>query len=687
MAAGVLLHVGCAGQDRAAPAAAQIQSGPAKADDFLVVDCLLPGQLRKLGRQLTYLGPRRAIKTSARDCEIRGGEYVAYDRANYATALKVWLPLAEQGDAPAQTYVGEIFEKGLGVPPDYDAAATWYRRAAESGYSRAAINLGNLFEQGLGVAKDPAQALNWYRRAAGLSQLTFEIVPGKTEAELQGSRIQIAQLRSQLDAKQIELEKTQGELEPARRRLEDLERDVKELRAKLESPAPSVPDKPGQRGDAGGTERRKDEAALAAKEKEIAVLSERIGSMETQGGLKQEVANLRQALVQAEAELVPLKAGLQSLKHEMAQGGPRIEFKQVQLVEPEIIASTRDIQVRQVAVPAGTRSWIVVGRVASDAVLKSLAINERQQPLNRENVFRIHLAVADRQLRIVATDRQDRRSTQEWLLPAVGQDGGRQSKKDPILLTLSQRSQLARSLGTYHALVIGNNNYRQVAPLRTPVNDAQEVAKVLREQYRFRVTLLTDSTRYDMLSALNELRGKLTKEDNLLIYYAGHGHLDARSGRGYWLPVDAEANTNTNWIANEDITSILDAMQVRQLLLVADSCYSGTLSGSAMGKPERGKSQEQEFRIIEQMAQKRSRVVMTSGGVQPVLDSGGGTHSVFAEVFLNVLRDNDGVLLGQDLFGRVQLQVAEKALAQQPQYAPIKAGHEVGDFVFARPAS
>jgi len=75
----------------------------AKAEDFLVVDCLLPQQLRRLGRSMTYAAPRRALKTTTRDCEIRGGEYVSYDRANYATALKVWLEGAKQGDAKSQT--------------------------------------------------------------------------------------------------------------------------------------------------------------------------------------------------------------------------------------------------------------------------------------------------------------------------------------------------------------------------------------------------------------------------------------------------------------------------------------------------------------------------------------------------------------------------------------------------------
>ncbi|HSN72848.1 MAG TPA: hypothetical protein VLT59_15130, partial [Steroidobacteraceae bacterium] len=78
---------------------------------LLIVDCLLPGQVRKLGGQMTYMSPRRPVRTTVSDCEIRGGEYVAYDRANYATALKVWMPQALCGDTVAQTHVGEIFEK------------------------------------------------------------------------------------------------------------------------------------------------------------------------------------------------------------------------------------------------------------------------------------------------------------------------------------------------------------------------------------------------------------------------------------------------------------------------------------------------------------------------------------------------------------------------------------------------
>ena len=145
------------------------RAAPGRAEALFVVDCLLPGQVRKLG-QMTFLTARRPIKTSAQDCEIRGGEYVAYDRADYRASLNVWLPQAQEGDKEAQTYVGEIYEKGLGVPPDYAVALAWYRKAAAQGHSRAQINLGFLYEKGLGVEKDPVQALSWYRQASGLKE-------------------------------------------------------------------------------------------------------------------------------------------------------------------------------------------------------------------------------------------------------------------------------------------------------------------------------------------------------------------------------------------------------------------------------------------------------------------------------------------------------------------------------------
>jgi len=87
---------------------------------------------------------------------------VAYDQGQYATALKLWLPLAEQGHAAAQFNVAVLYEKGLGTAVDHAEAARWYLKAAAQGDPDAQYNVALFYETGVGVAKDVDQARNWY---------------------------------------------------------------------------------------------------------------------------------------------------------------------------------------------------------------------------------------------------------------------------------------------------------------------------------------------------------------------------------------------------------------------------------------------------------------------------------------------------------------------------------------------
>ena len=135
--------------------------------------------------------------------------------------------------------------------------------------------------------------------------------------------------------------------------------------------------------------------------------------------------------------------------------------------------------------------------------------------------------------------------------------------------------------GRYHALVVGNDDYQVLPKLETAVADAEAVAELLRKRYGFKVRLLRNATRADILKTLNKYRAELTDEDNLLVYYAGHGWLDRQTNTGFWQPVDAEADDDLNWIANEDLTRRLNAMNARHVMIVADSCYSGTLVRAA----------------------------------------------------------------------------------------------------------
>ncbi len=231
--------------------------------------------------------------------------------------------------------------------------------------------------------------------------------------------------------------------------------------------------------------------------------------------------------------------------------------------------------------------------------------------------------------------------------------------------------------GRYHALVVGNEAYQSLPRLGAAANDARAVARTLETEYGFEVKLLIDAERRDIVSALHEYRRNLTASDNLLIYYAGHGWFDEEAKQGYWLPVEATEEDPSDWVSNATINDTLRANEANHVIVVADSCYSGTLT---RGVTIRDKS----ARVFRKLSSRRSRTALSSGGLEPVEDDGGSGHSVFAEAFLRALRENPGVLDGQGLFAAVRRPVMVNA-DQSPEYGDIrKAGHDGGDFLFVR---
>ncbi|PPR60801.1 MAG: hypothetical protein CFH04_01572 [Alphaproteobacteria bacterium MarineAlpha3_Bin3] len=233
--------------------------------------------------------------------------------------------------------------------------------------------------------------------------------------------------------------------------------------------------------------------------------------------------------------------------------------------------------------------------------------------------------------------------------------------------------------GNYHALIIGINNYKNLPKLTTAINDAKGVAKVLKDEYGFKVTTLIDPDRLDIIDAFDELKETLTDEDNLLIYYAGHGWLDEDTDRGYWLPVDAKPKRRSRWVSNATITDTLKGLSAKHVLVLADSCYSGTLTRAADVGTRKRKGD-----YWKKMASKWARVAITSGGLEPVADKGGGDHSPFAKAFIDVLQENASIMDGVQLFGKMRRPVMVAA-EQTPQYSDVRnAGHDGGDFLFVR---
>jgi uncharacterized protein len=93
----------------------------------------------------------------------------AFNRQDYVSASRTFIPLAEQGVPAAQSYLGFMFETGRGVPQNYTEAAMWYRRAAEQGDSLAQYSLGLLYDKGFGVPRDIVEASKWLNLSTAAS--------------------------------------------------------------------------------------------------------------------------------------------------------------------------------------------------------------------------------------------------------------------------------------------------------------------------------------------------------------------------------------------------------------------------------------------------------------------------------------------------------------------------------------
>ena len=237
-------------------------------------------------------------------------------------------------------------------------------------------------------------------------------------------------------------------------------------------------------------------------------------------------------------------------------------------------------------------------------------------------------------------------------------------------------------LGAYRALIIGINDYQDpnIPDLETPVNDAQAMAKLLRDRYGFQIELLLDrkATKEAIFRALRKLASSAKPDDSVLIYFAGHGDLDRFTNDGWWIPADAKSQDPLTYLDNFLVQKYANSTQALHVLIISDSCYSGTLFGQVRAMPP----------IINDkyylnLYNEKSRWGMTSGNKTPVSDRGSGGHSVFAYQLLKELKQNEKPYIStQEIYTRIAPIISNNS-DQTPICRPIRdTGDQGGEFIF-----
>ncbi|MGI9326156.1 MAG: caspase family protein [Pseudomonadales bacterium] len=404
---------------------------------------------------------------------------------------------------------------------------------------------------------------------------------------------------------------------------------------------------------------------IAEQKQQIETLSAQAGKAEqafaelaANNSAKIEELDLVQAkLVSVEAELVRTQSSIVQLEgalqsSEMTQSALREENQRLDR-QLEIAAGSNDAHIQDLRM--------------------QLSNNNQQLQRQAETISDLKRKIQARQVELAAVQ-EDR--VQQLAMRSVPR---------PVFPTAPD---IELSSGTKYALVIGNDEYRHLKNLTTAVNGARAIDDILRTQYGFETRLLLNATRRQIMVAFSELQQELEDDDQVLIYYAGHGE---RSGDDdaitYWLPVDAEENQmsyeadgiKSTWITNE-----MRAMKAKHVMIVADSCYAG-----AMVRPVRVSvpSRSIDERRLKWMVKRRSRTVLTSGGNRPVLDeSPDGTHSVFTQALVSVLSENPGVIYGEALHAAlvqlVRYNAEQLDFNQVPLFSEVAdANHGNGQFV------
>lgn len=240
-------------------------------------------------------------------------------------------------------------------------------------------------------------------------------------------------------------------------------------------------------------------------------------------------------------------------------------------------------------------------------------------------------------------------------------------------------------VGNYYALIIGIDKYTgSWSPLKNAVNDAKTIEATLKSKYKFHQfkTLYNEqATRANIIAAMEWLVANVKPEDNVFIYYSGHGEFKKELNKGYWVPFGATTMSTSNYISNSDIQTFIKGIQSQHTLLVADACFSGDIfRGNTMSVPF-----ENSPKYYKKVHSLKSRQAMTSGGIEPVMDGGKDGHSVFAYYLLKALRENDSDMMdASQVFNKIKIPVYNNS-DQSPDFNPIsKSGDEGGQFIFMK---
>ncbi len=232
------------------------------------------------------------------------------------------------------------------------------------------------------------------------------------------------------------------------------------------------------------------------------------------------------------------------------------------------------------------------------------------------------------------------------------------------------------------ALIFATDRYEEWDDLVNPIDDAHSIAKELEDNYGFRVEIVENATKEQVWEKIRDYADlSYHPQDQLMIFFAGHGHYDETFGEGYVVPTNAKRNdvSKTSYISHNRLRSNIDNIKCKHLLLAMDVCFGGTfdpvLSRSRALEDYSVPSNEMVVRKLSM----RTRKYITSGGKEYVSDGIPGQHSPFAAKMIKSLRTRGGE---DRVLTLSELKSGMENLILLPRFGSFGSDEPGSDFVF-----
>ena len=312
----------------------------------------------------------------------------------------------------------------------------------------------------------------------------------------------------------------------------------------------------------------------------------------------------------------------------------------------------------------------IYGNVFDSSGVASLQVNRIPCKVEEDGTFvsKVELQTGKNEIFIAAVDKYDNKIEKKFVIDV-------QSKEETNEDTAGIPELVSKA--NYHAILIGEDVYQdnKFPELNNPVKDAKELKEILQKNYLFdeaNIKVLPNSKKTDIIDTITDICKNLTEDDNLLIFFAGHGAIrkDRNTVRGgYLVPSDAKSGSWSTYISSDDLReAIASGSAAKHILFLVDACYGGQLLRSVM---DDASSQ------IKHAYMYKSRRFIASGNLEEVADKG----EFIASLKENLKNNADKYLPAEKLYMAVKTNVTSTT----PIYERINdAGDMGGDFIFIR---